>query len=209
MFCLAASWSLCSPWSPEAWLQTRTFYNLTSNSPIIVYHQSLNISLFLHLSQGQNGVNFTQVTLGQVSSRFLFSFLSILENSSSKALMDLALRLPPVTPFPVLGISAMPDVMDFGQLCTLVPRCLGTSFSSFKMPHVKTFLTPSEVYWPAPPLCERISTATDYLTKLVNSVIGASFIKLSTPVEGYVSLTFLSLTAQYLNPVGTQKIFVG
>lgn len=101
------AWTPCSVWQPagastapgvqKPRLQTRTFYNLTSYSPIIVYHQSLNISLFLHLSQGQNGVNFTQVTLGQVSSRPLFSFLSILENSSSKALMDLALRLPPVS----------------------------------------------------------------------------------------------------------------
>lgn len=62
-------------WQPG--LLTRVFHNLTPISKMFVYHQSLYVSPFLYLSQDENGVNFTHVTLAQVSSRLLFNSPSL------------------------------------------------------------------------------------------------------------------------------------
>lgn len=80
-------WVLCYVWWPAGasmalgvWqpgLLTRIFHNLTPNSKTFVYHQSLHVSPFLYLSQDKNGVNFTHVTLAQVSSRLLFNSPSL------------------------------------------------------------------------------------------------------------------------------------
>lgn len=65
---------------PGLWI--RISHNFTLNPKMFVCPQKLHVSPFLHLSQDQNGVNLTQVSLAWGFSRLLCSFHLFLGNSS-------------------------------------------------------------------------------------------------------------------------------